>query len=363
VRILLDATAGAREHCSGIGRYVQRLVAALDALPEDFTLARGVRFGRLRAARYLPPAPRHGQGGVRWLHALTAPLVVRRGDVVHGLDARLYGAPRARTVVTLHDVFSLERTDLAAAGFRARKQERYREIATRADRILCVSAATRDAYVAAFPEAADRTRVVHHGVDGTFRPAPEETLAAVRARLGLPRRFLLFVGLLSTRKNLVTLVEAFAPLAAADPELHLVLAGRPSHGHEAVAAAVQASPARDRIHCPGFVADADLPALYQAAELFVFPSLTEGFGLPVLEALAVGTPVVTSDLPVCREVGGAHVACADPGDPADLARVIDAALRHPDPAARRRAGREWAARFTWEETARQTFAVYRELAS
>ncbi|MDP6527227.1 MAG: glycosyltransferase family 1 protein, partial [Kiritimatiellia bacterium] len=176
----------------------------------------------------------------------------------------------------------------------------------------------------------------------------------VRTRHRLGERYLLFVGLLSTRKNVVALIEAFEMLAPTRPELHLVLAGARSHGVEAVDDRLARSPVRERIVTPGFVPSEDLPALYSGAAAFVFPTRDEGFGLPVLEALACGTAVVASDLPVLREVGGPHPRWCEPGSPEALARALrDCLAAEPDPVEVERR-RDWAARFRWNETARQT---------
>jgi glycosyltransferase involved in cell wall biosynthesis len=363
LRVVLDATAGARAEASGVGRYVHEIVRALGRRGDAPELCLGVRLSKWSGRRHLPP-PRDGEPArLRWIDDRLDFLLLRGADLFHGLDGRVTTSRRLARAATLHDVFSVERDDLASDRFRDKKRGQYRLLADEADAVVCVSRATETAFLSAFPQARGRTHVVHHGVGAEFKPAGEAAVAAIRAKLGLHRHFLLFVGLLSTRKNLLVLLDAFAELARAHEELHLVLAGLPSHGFEEIAAAVECHPFRARVRRPGFVADADLPALYSAAECLVFPSLSEGFGLPVLEAFACGTPVVASDLPVLREVGGDELAVAPAGDAAALARACGEVLaRAPaagadDPARARRIAR--AGRFTWDAAAAATLQAWR----
>jgi glycosyltransferase involved in cell wall biosynthesis len=205
--------------------------------------------------------------------------------------------------------------------------------------------------------------VVHHGVDPRFTRPDGAALRELRRRHQLPERYVLFVGLLSTRKNLLELLAAFTELSAKERDLALVLAGQESHGFDRIAAAIAAHPARDRIVRPGFVADGELPALYSGAAVFAFPSLLEGFGLPILEALRCGTPVVASDLPVFSEIGGGWIETVRRGDAAALAEALRrAATAGPDETLRERRAAH-ARRFTWTATAERTLAVWREALS
>ncbi|GAB4257089.1 MAG: glycosyltransferase family 1 protein [Deferrisomatales bacterium] len=196
------------------------------------------------------------------------------------------------------------------------------------------------------------------GRDERFAPvADPELRARVRARYGLPGAYLLAAGTLEPRKNLDGLVEAYARCAAAR-ELPLVIVGKKGWMYERVFAAVARHGLDDRVLFPGYVADEDLPAVYAQARVFVYPSFYEGFGLPVLEAMACGVPVVTSTTSSLPEVAGDGALLVDPRDVGGLARALDALVGDPARAARlARAGRERAARFTWAETARRTLAA------
>lgn len=356
--VLVDATAGARPERSGVGRYVHNLLAALAERPDLPRLALGVRSGKWRHRGHLPTGLFTPPLPVRRLLDWIDRFGMRSIDLVHGLDVRLPPNRRVTRIATLHDLFSLERDDLAPPSFREKRIAQYCALADSADRVICVSAATEAGFLRHFPAARGRTCVVHHGVEPRFRRADAAAIAELRARRHLPPRYLLFVGLLSTRKNLLYLLEAFRVLAERHPDLHLVLAGRPSFGFERIEEALARHPQRARIVLPGFVADDDLPALYSGAECFVFPSVLEGFGLPVLEAFACGTPVVASALPVLEEIGGGELTLVAGDAPEQFAAALEQQLAQPcDPLRRARLVAQ-AARFTWSAAAQATVAAW-----
>jgi glycosyltransferase involved in cell wall biosynthesis len=358
MKVVLDATAGARGDPSGVGRYVHELVRALAGSAEVPPFELGVRFSKWRGRGALPTTTGDRRVRVRVLDDRLDWLLLRGVDLFHGLDARITPSRKLARIATLHDLFSMERDDLARDDFRDMKRRRYRQLADEADAIVCVSQTTEERFLGAFPAARGRTYVIRHGVSARFERASAEVIAAVRRGRKLSGPFIAFVGLLSTRKNLLALLDAFADLGAKRENLTLVLAGAPSHGHDAIEAAIAKHPYRSRIRTLGFVPDGELPALYSAAELLVFPSLTEGFGLPVLEAYACGTPVVANNLPVLREVGGPELRVADAKDPHALASTIESALALPPDLERRERLVAHARSFSWDDAARKTVAVW-----
>jgi glycosyltransferase involved in cell wall biosynthesis len=249
----------------------------------------------------------------------------------------------------------------ADPGFREKKTRVYRDVAERARLLLFVSTWSRDRFLAHVPAPADRVRVIPEGVDPGFgRIVPSEA-AAARARLGLPPAYLLFVGQIAARKNPVRVLEAVARLPAGSPPL--VLAG----GSKGAAADVKEAHARlglgDRARFLGHVAEGDLPALYSGARALVFPSLDEGFGLPVLEAFACGTPVLASTAGALPETAGGAALLVDPlsvdAIEEGIRRLLADGELRADLVAR---GRARAAALSWEETARRTLEAYREAA-
>jgi glycosyltransferase involved in cell wall biosynthesis len=259
-------------------------------------------------------------------------------------------------VVTVHDLTLLTNPEWHEAS-----KVRYfgwamRRAVASATRVLCVSATTA-------ADLADRLGVPPGRIDVTplgtdLRPAPAEQVASLRGRLGLDGPYLLGLGTVEPRKDLPTLVRAFAALAPDLPH-RLVLAGLAGWGSGELAAAVAASGVADRILVPGYVAEADKAALLTGADVFAYPSRYEGFGLPVLEAMACGTPVVTTSGGSLPEVAGDAATLVDPGDDTALAAAI--AKLTTDPAARADAatrGLARAASFTWARCAELTAAAY-----
>jgi glycosyltransferase involved in cell wall biosynthesis len=201
--------------------------------------------------------------------------------------------------------------------------------------------------------------VTPYAADPIYRPMDREAARrAVAERFGLRGPFVLAVGVLQPRKNLPRLIRAFGRVAREAPHA-LALVGKPGWAHEELKRAVAASGLGSRVKFTGYVPDADLPVLYNAAELFVYPSLYEGFGLPPLEAMACGTPVVTANVTSLPEVVGDAALAVDPTDELALADAIGRALT--DEALRERlrtAGLAHAALFSWERTAALTLQVY-----
>ena len=268
-------------------------------------------------------------------------------DVVHATTILVPPRRGAPLVVTLHDLaFRHDPGSFTRHGVNAFTAALGR-IRDHADLVLCSSQATVDDALAAGLEPA-RLRLVPLGLDPVERP-PAAAVDAVRRRLGLADRpYLLFVGTLEPRKNLARLLEAYRSL---DLEQQMVVVGPPGWGNEAP---------RDGERRLGFVDEATKAALYEGADAFCYPSLREGFGLPVLEALAHGAPVVTSRGTATAEVGGNAVVLVDPLDVADIARGIREALeRHDELAA---AGPVRAAGYTWTAAAEAVIVAYREVA-
>lgn len=239
--------------------------------------------------------------------------------------------------------------------------------ARRARLILADSACTRADVVRVLGIPAERVRVVPLAVDARFRPLPEVVVRAVARRYGLPDRFLLNIGGFDARKNLPRLVEAFAELRRRGYPGGLAIAGRPPSAPSAlfpdVAGLVRRLGLEGAVHFPGLVPDADKIALYGACEVMVYPSRYEGFGLPPLEAMACGAPVVAANSSSLPEVVGDAGLTVDPLDVGALAGAIERVVN--EPALRAdlsRRGLAHAAAFTWEATARQTLAALREVA-
>lgn len=294
------------------------------------------------------------------LHLLRHPV-----DVLHvpSIVPPLCPAP---TVVTIHDLLFESHPEHYTPLELMRMRAFMRLSAWRAARIITVSHFSKHEIVARYGIPADKVIVTPGGVDlDVFTPvADQEHLRAIRTRYGTSDRFILYVGTIQPRKNLVRLVKAFGMLKAGEEVPHkLVMAGKPGWMYDDVYATVHELGLQEEVIFTGYVPDADLPALYSAAELFVYPSLCEGLGRPVLEAMACGTPALASNTSAFPEVLGDAAVLVDPTKVEEIARGMRELLFHPELRAQFRGlGFERVRQFTWEEMARRILRVYEEVA-
>jgi glycosyltransferase involved in cell wall biosynthesis len=337
-RIALDATYSVGDVLSGVGLYSHEILYGLAAQHPETRFDFCYRPHRYHRAAALPPNARR--------RIILEPLLPRPTDLFHGLNQRLPRVPLRRAVATFHDLFVMT-GEYSTPEFRARFTEQARDAAARADLLIAVSAFTKQQIVSLLNVDAARIHVVHHGI----RKLPP---------VDAPREpVILNVGAIQKRKNIARLVEAFESL---DPAWRLVLAGSSGYGADEILARIAASPARDRIQVTGYVSPGELAQWYACASIFAFPSHDEGFGMPVLEAMAAGVPVVTSDRSALPEVAGDAALLIDPGNTEALRNALrqltdDGNLRQE----LSRRGVERARTFTWEKAVRETWDVYRNL--
>jgi glycosyltransferase involved in cell wall biosynthesis len=271
-------------------------------------------------------------------------------------------AGRFRRVVTLHDAIAFEYPQ--GYPFLNNLLHRTYVPATlgNVDAVATDSEHARGALVRYLGLRPERVPVVPLGVDGgRFRPVAPEQARAVAARYGLDGPFVLYVGAYQARKNILALIDAFARVRRERPELRLALAGPSPWAYPALRERLEGLGSA-AVRALGYVADADLPSLYGAASVYVLPSLYEGFGIPVLEAMACGTPVVCSTASSLPEVAGDAALLVDPHDRDAIAAALGRVVSEPGLAADlRRRGLARAGRFTWERTAAGYAALYQRL--
>lgn len=375
MHIGLDYTAALRQG-AGIGRYTRGIVGALARLdhanqytlivPADIgALPHSIGEGQMRMQRLpLPEWPLT----IAW-HRLRLPLYVELFtgalDLFHSPDFVLPPVHRARTIITVHDLSFLRFPQCAARGLVEYLSAVVPRSLRRADLVLADSAWTRQDLIEMLHVAAEKIVVVPAGVGPEYHPISDQaTLAAVRERYNLPRRFLLHVGTLEPRKNLIRLMEALRAIADRDPELCLVLVGGKGWLYEDIFASVARLGLAGRVIFPGYIAEADLPAVYNLAEALAYPSLYEGFGIPPLEAMACGVPVVSSNSSSLPEVVGDAALLVEPTDTAALADALLRALSDNElRQTLRRRGLERAAAFSWPAAAQKLLDAYKTCVS
>jgi glycosyltransferase involved in cell wall biosynthesis len=372
MRFAIDATSIPRQ-MAGAGVYTYNLIRALaaidheneyvvftksdafDDLSRDEPLFRTVRVStRSRPARLL------------WEQlALPVHLRRRRIDVLHSPHHTTpLVVAGCRRVITFHDL-----TFFLLADRYPRSRVLYfrtvsRATARVADALICPSQAVRDDIVRILHVPPEKVRAIAEAAGPEFQPIKDKAaLERLRTRLALPKRFILSVGSLEPGKNRAALIKAFAGLRKRGLGQKLVVAGQRAWKYEADLALAGELGIEGDVLFTGYVPPEEMPALYNAAELFVFPSLYEGFGLPVIEAMACGVPVVASNLSAIPEVAGEAALLVDPRDVEQLCDAMERLLRDKRlQAALRKRGLERAQGFSWERAARETIAVYEETA-
>lgn len=367
-RFGIDAHAVEREG-EGNATYARELVRAMLRIPSPhaFTLfaedAGHAGYPPLVAGtptRVVGVARGGGLGRVLWTLGRAAARA--RVDALHVQYFAPLGA-RMPLIVTVHDLAFLHLPASFPRGLRLAMRVLVPWSVRRAARVITVSDWSARDLARRYGLGPDRLRVIPLGVRADLGAPPPERVGEVLARYGLAPGFVLSLGRLNARKNLRRLVEAYAaPRAGSGVGVPLVLAGRADHGAASLLADLRLE-GTGRVRWLGFVPDADLAALYAGAACFVYPSLFEGFGLPLLEAMACGCPVISSDRTSMPEVVGKAGVLVDPENVEAMAAAIGRVLHDPDLAATlRAAGLARSRELTWERTARLTLAAYEEVA-
>jgi len=373
VRIGIDYTAAVRQG-GGIGRYARSLVRGLTEVGGAHSYRLLVAGGVSKTRREewppnfrvisLPLSDRWTT--ILWQRLrlpLWADLFTGPVDVFHSPDFVLPPIRRGKRVVTVHDLSFLRCPACYESGLREYLEAAVPRSVDRADLVLADSESTRQDLVELLGVPATKVKVLYLGVEPRFCPVVDEKrLEQVRERYGLPGRFVLSLGTLQPRKNFERLIEAHSGvLERMTQDIHLVIAGRRGWLYEGIFKRVEELGLRERVTFLGFFADEDLPLLYNLADLFVLPSLYEGFGLPPLEAMACGTPVVASDVSSLPEVLGDAARMVDPLNVSALTEAMcrvlsDAHLRH----RMIRKGLAQAGKFTWQDAANSLRQAYEE---
>jgi len=350
----------------GVGWHTYYLLRALLDLKEDVEFVGYVRAGSLGSldiAEWPHDLP------IRWVEADRwgmATMGVRDGlDLYHGTNFKMQTTGRFGGIVTIHDMWM----DLFPRYSRKLFGQRwsfYRTKGTvlKARKVITVSESSANDIARLYRIPREKISVVNNGVSSYFQPTTDPAmLAALHRRFGWPtNRYILFVGGADPRKNHLTLLQAYALQASRLRSHCLIITGSPTHRFGDIPANAKQLGLEDRVVCVGHLSIDELRALYVHADLFVFPSRYEGFGMPVLEAMACGTPVITSAKTSLPEVAGDAAVLIDPLSPEELGEALvrvahDASLRQ----TLRQKGLERVKAFTWERAARETLCVYREL--
>lgn len=376
--IYIDVSATVHRR-AGLGRYAASLARALvDAGPRGARVSEGgyaLFYNRERGVEPLQglehlPRSTVALGYKPWRMAIWVAQLARIGfdrllpdvKLFHATEHLLLPLRSAPTVLTVHDLIFRHLPEHHKPLNRWYLNWALPLYCRRATHIIAISECTRRDLIAAYGVPAQKVTVIHEAADPRFRPQPAGRIRVVQRRYGLPKRYLLFVGTIEPRKNLSRLLRAFERLWREGLSDALVVVGRRGWLYDDFFARLERSSARDAVILPGFVPDEDLPAVYGGAQALVFPSLYEGFGLPILEAMACGTPVACSETSSLPEVAGEAALMFDPTEEEAIVETLRPLLR--DRGLQRELkglGLERAAGFSWERVAAGTQGVYRSV--
>ena len=349
----------------GISRYTTGIISAMENDPPAHKItvfqsrkARGALSQRFASANLWTPPHHPWERG-----ALSVELLRRRLDLLHSPDfiAPMRGA--RRQVITVHDLSFIHYPEYMTPASRRYYNGQIQASVMRSDHILANSFATKKEFVDILDVPAEKITVHHLGVEDDFRPLPRSLTKPVITELDLPESFLLFVGTLEPRKNLVGLARAYRDLKLEMPDLpKLLIAGRPGWHFEQLMHDISKVGINDSLIFRQDISDSQLPALYNHALMLILPSHYEGFGLPALEAMACGTAPIVSNVAALPEIVGDVGILVDPQDPATIAGamqrvLVDSAWR----ASQSAAGIERAKRFRWQTAAQTVRDVYQAL--
>lgn len=352
----IDASRAVGRLKTGTENYSAQLIRALLSEPADFRWR--LYFNGNSESLELPA---HDDVDIRdiparrlWTHLrLSRELMANRvsGLFVPAHVVPLYHPP---TVVTIHDLGYLHWPEAHPAGQRRMLDITTRWSAKSARHIIVPSQQTADDLIRFYNTPARKITVIHHGIDPAMSSSSDGTDASLRACYDLPRPYVLAVGTIQPRKNLGTLARAMVEVVRSY-DVDLVIAGRQGWMYESVMAELEQANLGDRLRILDYVPWDDLPALYRNAEIFVQPSKFEGFGMPVLEAMACGTPVIAARGSSLDEIGGDATVRFDSDNETDLSVAISTLLDDPEAGSSLvQKGYEHSSAFTWEQTARKT---------
>jgi glycosyltransferase involved in cell wall biosynthesis len=298
-----------------------------------------------------------------WLVGLPAFLQISPVDVFHGTNYCIPVYAPCPTVVTIHDMSLMAQAQTHESANVRRGKRRVPIMARRASMIIAPSEWTKQEIIKYLGTRPEKIRVIHEAARTGMKPLSASESQSVLDKYHIRKPYLLYVGTIEPRKNLLTLIRAYHELLRTTTHRpQLVLCGGRGWLDEEVFKLVAEFKLEDQVRFTGYVDDADLPALYSTAEIFLYPSFYEGFGLPPLEAMACGTPVITSNISSLPEVVGEAGLMHEPNDQQALTKLISEMLS--DQTQRehfRRAGIKQAGKFSWERAARETQALYEEV--
>ncbi|MEI6488903.1 MAG: glycosyltransferase family 1 protein [Bacteroidota bacterium] len=359
IKLGIEATSLCTPNRSGIANYTFNLINALlenQEFKTDFDLKLWYKLSRYkkRNYRYLP-----FEDVARWHFNQILPLQ-KNTDIVHSPDSILIDWKKPKKIVTIHDLAIYKKEnqlkDYTSAEFKAKNFLFLKRVAKEADAILTVSECTKKDFLELFDYKPEQIIVTHLGFRLPSTKASNDTL--IKRFSISPKKYVLFAGLISVRKNIVNLLKAYKK-SGVFKEYKLVLAGGFGMGHQTILDEITNLGIVEQVILPGFVSDAELAALYANAKAFLFPTYYEGFGLPIVEAMTYGIPVMIGDRGAAPEIAGQHAVQVNPFEIDSISKGIVKTIDSTE--LQIAAASAHAAQYTWNNCAQKTIKVYQSL--
>lgn len=360
MKFAIDASSTAKRGHGGIDNYIRLLISNLAEIDSENEYYICYKFSRLKNRKYFlqAPAPNFKIKIVQEPFSF----IFDKIDLYHGTDIYVPDY-KCKKIATIHDLFSLVSDKFSSERFRERKIQLYQKAVKRSDMIICISESTKKDMMSLLDVPEKRIKVIYEGVGDEYYYRDKEEQEKVRAKFNLTRDYFLFVGVPSVRKNTPALLRCFSKIVKKeDNQLLLVLVGKMSSVSEEISKMINEFEPRENLRILNYVDESELAVLYSGAKAFVFPSLYEGFGLPLLEAMACGAPVLSSNISSIPEVTGDAALLVDPYNEEDVVAGMTKLLN--DEGLRLRLKDKGFARakvFSWRKMAEQTLECYREL--
>jgi glycosyltransferase involved in cell wall biosynthesis len=359
VNIAFDISSAVKPERTGMANTILSLIKPISEIDRENDYYLCCRLSRLKHFRHLPRINKPNFH----LKIIQEPfnlLFPRQIDIFHSGGTRLPHYHFSKTIVTMPDVLLLLTDEYSSKGYREKKLRRYYDSAQHATRIITCSNFSKQEIVKHLKVPEEKIEVIYSAMEGEYHPRSAEEVKAVRTKYQLGKNYIFYVGIITKRKNVLRMLEAFHLAShTVKNDCEMVMAGKFSLGKNEFMNMRDDLALQQKVKVLGYVPAEDLPALYTGAQAFFFPSVYEGFGIPILEAMACGTPVITSSLTALPEIAGGAALLADPYDAEALASALvnlleDEVLQDE----LRQKGLKRAEHFSWTKAAREILKVY-----
>ncbi len=375
MKIGIDARSLLRQERAGLEQYLANLIFNLAKIDRENQYFLFFNFIRPQYQKFLPQLTSENFHNIicripskimNRLFKIHFPVefCIGKLDIFHGPRHRLLPSIFARCVLTIHDLMFLAHPEFLKPEWVKSFEKEIPNGIKRADLIIADSEFTKNEIIEKWNISQEKIKVTYLGVGEEFYPIEDEIIIAkVKHKYGIKNKYILYVGNIEPKKNLIRLIEAFFQLRNSITGYNLVITGGKSWFFDHVFQKVNELNLQKEVIFTGYISDEELPALYNGADIFIFPSLYEGFGIPVIEAMACGTPVITSNVASLPEVVGEAGVLVDPFNLEEITTAMYQLLTDTNLHTKlKEKGLQRAKLFSWEKTARETLAVYKELA-